>query len=402
MPDDIRPRRSFGSLFRKQNGKWLARYPDPSGRMFANGRVRVVNRTLPSKRAGERFLREMERAIAAAVPMDDEPEEETTLTLIEAIDEYLETRGKRLSPLSLGGYKSSRMAVAQHPIADIPITALRPTDIDDYLDWRKGIFLVAMRVRNGKPKTVVRRNGGITKAGTLNRDHTVIQASLSEQVRREQLARNPAALVRRRKMQQSPRQAFQASELQRFIAACEEDFLPLVLAAVFTGARIGELRRLVWSDIYFETSQIMLRRSKTGCASAIPMHPDLARHLAELRKRRSSEGRIVRSDEPVFLTPKGKVYGEVRAPWRRAMKAAGLGDRTGLTFHSLRHTFATRFLAGGAAVTDLQGILGHRNLTTTQIYAHMVDARARASVEALDFGLRGVLDRDNERCRSIG
>ena len=42
---------------------------------------------------------------------------------------------------------------------------------------------------------------------------------------------------------------------------------------------------------------------------------------------------------------------------------------------------------GGAAVTDLQGILGHTDLTTTQIYAHMVDTRARASLVALDYGV---------------
>jgi site-specific recombinase XerD len=84
------------------------------------------------------------------------------------------------------------------------------------------------------------------------------------------------------------------------------------------------------------------------------------------------------------------------------MKAAELSDRKDLTFHSLRHTFATTFLEGGAAVTDLQRILGHRNLTTTQIYAHMVDARARASVEALDFGIADVQDRDDEKLLSIG
>jgi integrase/recombinase XerD len=53
---------------------------------------------------------------------------------------------------------------------------------------------------------------------------------------------------------------------------------------------------------------------------------------------------------------------------------------------SLRHTFAVHFLEGGAAVTDLQGILGHTDLTTTQIYAHMVDSRTRASLVALDYG----------------
>ena len=70
----------------------------------------------------------------------------------------------------------------------------------------------------------------------------------------------------------------------------------------------------------------------------------------------------------------------------RALKRAGLADRKELVFHSLRHSFATAYLAGGAAITDLQGILGHQSIETTQIYARMVDRRARASLEALEFG----------------
>jgi site-specific recombinase XerD len=45
------------------------------------------------------------------------------------------------------------------------------------------------------------------------------------------------------------------------------------------------------------------------------------------------------------------------------------------------------FLKGGAAVTDLQALLGHASLSTTQIYARAVDARTRASVEALSYGV---------------
>ena len=62
----------------------------------------------------------------------------------------------------------------------------------------------------------------------------------------------------------------------------------------------------------------------------------------------------------------------------------GLADRC-VTPHVMRHTFAVHFLEGGAAVTDLQAVMGHASLTTTQIYAQALDARTKASVEALDF-----------------
>jgi len=71
--------------------------------------------------------------------------------------------------------------------------------------------------------------------------------------------------------------------------------------------------------------------------------------------------------------------------FKKALKAAGLEGR-GIVYDSLRHTFAVHLLEGGAAVTDPQGVLGHTDLSTTQIYAHMVDSRTRESLVALDYG----------------
>jgi site-specific recombinase XerD len=113
----------------------------------------------------------------------------------------------------------------------------------------------------------------------------------------------------------------------------------------------------------------------------------LASALLRVKEERARRGtRVVPNDEPVFLTKQGRAYTWYRRAWGTALKRAGLGDRDGLVFHSLRHSFATAYLEGGAAITDLQGLLGHQSITTTQIYAKMVDKRARASLEALGFG----------------
>ncbi|MHC5050989.1 MAG: tyrosine-type recombinase/integrase, partial [Planctomycetota bacterium] len=63
------------------------------------------------------------------------------------------------------------------------------------------------------------------------------------------------------------------------------------------------------------------------------------------------------------------------------------GKRKGLTFYSFRHGFATHFLEQGGAPSDLQEILGHASMTTTDHYVRMVSARAAASMQALDYGL---------------
>ena len=90
--------------------------------------------------------------------------------------------------------------------------------------------------------------------------------------------------------------------------------------------------------------------------------------------------------EHVFLSSRGTPFLYYRRAWETALRQADLSGRKGLVFHSLRHTFATAYLEGGAAITDLQGLLGHASISTTQIYVGMVDKRARASLDALSFG----------------
>jgi integrase len=68
-----------------------------------------------------------------------------------------------------------------------------------------------------------------------------------------------------------------------------------------------------------------------------------------------------------------------------ALKGAGLLGRERITFHSLRHSFATHFLEGGGSGTDLMTQLGHSKLETTQIYAAAVSERRRATVMAMAF-----------------
>ncbi len=79
-------------------------------------------------------------------------------------------------------------------------------------------------------------------------------------------------------------------------------------------------------------------------------------------------------------------WNEMRRRMRRTVRRAGHADKAGLCFKSLRHP-SQHHQKRGAAVTDLQAILGHSNLATTQVYARMVDERMQASVRALGYGM---------------
>ena len=88
----------------------------------------------------------------------------------------------------------------------------------------------------------------------------------------------------------------------------------------------------------------------------------------------------------LFVSRNGRPFGaaNLSSLVRDYVKAAGI-TRPG-SCHLFRHAAATQMLENGADIRSLQTFLGHAQITTTQIYAGMVDRRARASLEAVEFG----------------
>lgn len=104
----------------------------------------------------------------------------------------------------------------------------------------------------------------------------------------------------------------------------------------------------------------------------------LGRYLAEVRPARLALQHVnPPRGGPLFLTERGRRLARQQA-WagvKRAAAAAGLSDR--VTPHTLRHSFATHLLEGGADLRVVQELLGHANISTTQLYTHVTGERVR-------------------------
>jgi integrase len=171
-----------------------------------------------------------------------------------------------------------------------------------------------------------------------------------------------------------------SEEVESLVDSVPDDALgttdrALYLTAAYTGLRQGELVALRWRDVDWSAGVIRVRRNYTRgqfgtpksrrSVRAVPMAKRVAR---ELKARR--EGSLHRGDDDlVFGHPiTGLPYdaSRMRKRFRAALASAGIRI---VRFHDLRHTFGTRMAGAGAPLRAIQEWMGHRDYTTTLVYA---------------------------------
>ncbi len=376
-----KPRRRFGQVFKRPQGRgWLARFADPSGGRTASGRPKVITRSVASKAEGDKLLKEVRQAILRG-SFAPKPEVPTCdVSVLEAIDGHLaamEGQGKARSTMAL--YSYSKKPLAKQGLGHKRVGDVTIADIEKYLAWRR-VNVWQTTCRPGETPKAVRVKGSRASASTVARDRELLSVAFNRLVRLGELSENVVAKVPKPKRRKRKRIVLAKEEVARLIECCGKHLQPVVLMLAYSGCRKGEALALRWRDVCLATGTISLYRDKTGNADAIPLNPALAEELKRLRASRPT----ARPSDHVFLSRLGRPYKTIRTGFLSAVRRAGLEGR-GVTPHVLRHCFACHFLSGGAAITDLQGLLGHASLATTQIYARMVDRRTRSSVEAMDY-----------------
>jgi integrase len=154
-----------------------------------------------------------------------------------------------------------------------------------------------------------------------------------------------------------------AEEKSRLIAACRSDsqLYALVVAALATGARQGELLRLRWRHVDLASGTAALEDTKNGDRRTATLLPPVIEALRALVRR-------LDRDE-VFVGPRGGVSFPQEA-WTAALRTAGIED---FRFHDLRHTFASYLAMSGATLAELAEALGHKTLAMVKRYAHLTE-----------------------------
>lgn len=215
---------------------------------------------------------------------------------------------------------------------------------------------------------------------TVNNMLGTLKKVLSDAVRWGYLSRSPAADVTRFKAQEREVEIFTPDEVQRLLAFAKDEYPEEYLLIVFalnTGCRLGEIVALRWSKVdlaakfvmidatYEEKTKQVVARTKGKRFRKVPLNETCISIIRQM----VLDGRKAESE---FVFHRISYYAVTHQKFRRILKRGGLADALARrkTFHCLRHTFASEFMRTGGRLSDLQLLLGHSTIKQTEKYVH--------------------------------
>lgn len=205
-----------------------------------------------------------------------------------------------------------------------------------------------------------------------------LSCALNVAVRSGIIQKNPLRLVEKDYKPQPPesqRVYLTIDEVKRLIETeCKKPiYKKAFLFSCFCGLRVSDVARLKWSDINTQNGQMKadIRQKKTDEPLYLPLSENAVKWLPE--RTDGGEG------EPIFKSVSVAHASTIVKDWARAA-----GITKNVTFHTARHTFATMLLTKGGDLFTVSKLLGHRDISTTQIYAKIVDQKKTDTVNLLN------------------
>ncbi len=184
-------------------------------------------------------------------------------------------------------------------------------------------------------------------------------------------------------------------ECQTLIGNCDYHLKPIVITAINTGMRRGEILGLKWDHCDLRHGFILLDKTKNGERREIPINETLKTTLRELPSQFLSgyvfgdvktQKRIDEKTGKEITDMICILFKDVKKSFHSALKRSGIKD---FHFHDLRHTFASHLVMAGVDLTTVSRLLGHKSLTMTLRYSHLAPSHLVKAVDILDSTITG-------------
>jgi integrase len=194
---------------------------------------------------------------------------------------------------------------------------------------------------------------------------------------------SPAKSVKKFKEPPGRLRYLKPDEVNTLLAQCSEHLRRLVVTAINTGMRRGELFNLKWPQVDLTNRKITVVNTKNNESRVIPVNQTLYDELFSLSRKPQGEY--------VFYSRYGRPFKDAKEGFVAAVKRAGIGD---FRFHDLRHTFASHLVMQGVGLRTVQQVMGHKDIKMTMRYSHLSPEYVQEAMERLDsvwtlFGHQG-------------
>ncbi len=285
-------------------------------------------------------------------------------TVKDACEDYLHNSD---SPYALERTKTTVDANIIPHLGNVPVEKLTRNRIKGWMDE-----LVANRRRKPSNGIAPDSDEALRRSkDTVNRILRVLKAALNYALNEGRVHCTGLAwrtAKQYRNVGQNRTRFLSDTEMRNFVDACPMPFRNLVRAALYSGARYGELLRLDVRDFDAVSATLFIDQSKSPAPRQVFLDPEAAKFFADVCKGRGG-------NELMFPPPEGEEWGHMQTH-RMMIAVAKTAKIEPLTFHELRHTAASRWARQGLSLAEIAAQLGHGkpdhpDIRMTLRYAHL-------------------------------
>jgi integrase len=274
---------------------------------------------------------------------------------------------------------NSHLIMWDHRLGQYHLSALTHVIIEDELN--KMAAEMTVRGRTPAPATILRKQASLA---------AVLKIAA---LKWGWLPASPMSRVGRRKVSNQIVRYLDEAELPRLMHACQLSpqplLYPMVVLAISTGMRLGEIQSLRWVDVHIPDSEgigsARLKMTKNGECRNVPIAGtalQVMRNLREIQAEKS--GLIFGGSRPLKSRKalgRSEVPIEIRRPWKSALATARVEN---FRFHDLRHCAASYLAMSGASHLEIAAVLGHKTLEMVKRYAHLSPSHTAGIVERMN------------------
>ena len=240
--------------------------------------------------------------------------------------------------------------------------------LKEYFSGRYLSSITSLMIEEYRTKRIAEKR----KPSTVNREVACLKCMFNKAIEWGKAYDNPARKVKLFRENNCRVRFLETEQIDKLITKCSPRLRPIVIVALNTGMRRGEILGLKWKDIDVNRKLIYLHDTKNGEKREVPMNDYVTKTLIAVPKNPNSAY--------IFCDKKGAPFYNLRKSFSTALLKSDIID---FHFHDLRHTFASQLIMSGVDLMTVKDLMGHKSIEMTLRYSHLSPNHKQRAVDIL-------------------